>query len=230
MPFHSPEPSMRVQANNVVRFLLIGSSISMGGVAIWCMHFVGNRAVVLGHGEPELQIAYHAGFTALSFFLPILVLLPAFLAMDTQDRVRHVRVVLGGTLAGLAICGMHYVGQLGIDNHDCIFDVPYVIGSALIAIFASVGALTIFFLLRAAWTNSWWKRALCAFLLAGGVSGMHWLATVGTHYRLRGRKPSRVGDLTRKQTVVVVITLVCTNLLLVQTWSSVLQLALASPG
>ena len=182
----------------------------MGGVAIWCMHFVGNRALVLGDGEPELQIAYSPGYTALSFFLPVLVLLPAFLATDNQDQVRRVSVALGGILAGLAICGMHYLGQLGITNYDCIYRVGYVIGSALVAVLASVAALTIFFLLRAAWTNSSWKRGLCALLLAGGVSGMHWLASVGTSYRLRfvpsSNPPS--GNLSKKQTVIVVITLV----------------------
>ncbi|KAI9882403.1 MAG: hypothetical protein M1823_005848 [Watsoniomyces obsoletus] len=190
-------------------FLLVGSSVSMGGVAIWCMHFVGNRAIVLGEGQPEVQIAYNCGYTAISFFLPVLVLLPAFLATDTQDQVRRVRVALGGTLAGLAICGMHYLGQLGISNHDCIYQPLYVIGSAIVAIIASVAALTIFFLLRAAWTNSWWKRGLCALLLAGGVSGMHWVASVGTNYRLRVVDSSlaTADELSKKQTVIVVIAL-----------------------
>ena len=189
----------------------MGSSVSMGGVAIWCMHFVGNRALVLGDGEPEHQISYSPGYTALSFFLPVLVLLPAFLATDNQDQVRRVSVALGGTLAGLAICGMHYLGQLGIANYDCIYQVGYVIGSALVAVLASIVALTIFFLLRAAWTNSPWKRGLCALLLAGGVSGMHWLASVGTSYRFRFVPSSTTpfGNLSKRQTVIVVITLVC---------------------
>jgi NO-binding membrane sensor protein with MHYT domain len=181
----------------------------MGGIAIWCMHFVGNRAIVIGNGEPELQIAYSPGFTALSFFLPILVLLPAFLATDSHDQVRHVRVALCGTTAGLSICGMHYLGQLGISNLICTYEAPYVIASAVVAVVASVAALTIFFLCRAAWTNSWWKRGLCSLLLAGGVSGMHWLASVGTRYRYRDSHQSTVADsLSKKQTVIVVITLV----------------------
>ena len=180
----------------------------MGGVAIWCMHFIGNRAVVLGDGSPKLQIAYNSGYTALSFFLPVLVLFPALLAASSHDQVRKLRVVLGGVLAGLAICGMHYLGQLGISNYVCAYQIPYVVGSVLVAILASVTALNIFFVLRAAWTNSWWKRALCAILLAGAVSGMHWLASVGTSYRLRGASRPRVESLTKRQTVIVVIVLV----------------------
>jgi NO-binding membrane sensor protein with MHYT domain len=180
----------------------------MGGVAIWCMHFVGNRAVVLGNDERVLQIEYNSGFTALSFFVPILVLLAAFTAVGVNDKVSKIRVLFGGTLAGLAICGMHYLGQAGIDNYTCIYQVGNVIGAAVIAVIASVTALSVFFVLRASWTNSWWKRALCAIILAGAVSGMHWLATVGTNYRLIATSTGRNGKISRDQTVIVVIVLV----------------------
>jgi NO-binding membrane sensor protein with MHYT domain len=145
----------------------------MGGISIWCMHFIGNRAVVLGSGVRIFQIAYNPGYTALSFFVPILVLLAAFLAVGSNDSVSWIRLVLGGTLAGLAICGMHYLGQAGISNYTSVYNIGNVVGSAIIAIFASITALTVFFLLRATWTNSWWKRAGTGAILAGAVSGMH---------------------------------------------------------
>ena len=68
------------------------------------MHFIGNRAIILGAGQTDLQIAYNAGFTALSFFLPIIVLSLAFWAVGSNEKVSIVRVSLGGTLAGLSIC------------------------------------------------------------------------------------------------------------------------------
>src|SRR5579859_6409561 len=123
------------------RYLLVGSSITMGAIAIWCMHFIGNRAIVLGDGQAEIQIAYSTGFTALSFFVPILVLLAAFLAVGTNDKISKIRVVLGGGLAGLAICGMHYLGQAGISNYTCVYRVANVVGSVIIAVLASVTAL-----------------------------------------------------------------------------------------
>jgi NO-binding membrane sensor protein with MHYT domain len=85
--------------------LLLGSAVAMGGIAIWCMHFIGNRAIVLGDGEPELQIAYSSGYTALSFFIPILVLLPAFVAIGANSKMYWWRICMGGTIAGAAICG-----------------------------------------------------------------------------------------------------------------------------
>lgn len=173
------------------------------------MHYIGNRALVLGDGQNELQIAYNAGFTALSFFVPIIVLLAAFMAMGSNDRASIYRVLIGGTLAGSAICGMHYLGQEGISNYICVYDIRNIIGSAVVAVVASIIALSVFFVLRATWTNSWWKRALCAIILAGAVSGMHWVASVGTQYRLKHiTESSPSNDISRNATIIVVIVLV----------------------
>src|SRR5437763_1005709 len=100
----------------------------MGGIAIWCMHYVGNRAIVLGQGESVMQIAYNPGFTVLSFFVPIVVLLIAFIAVGSNDTVSIVRVTTGGALAGLAICGMHYLGQASVSNYTCIYQAGNVVG------------------------------------------------------------------------------------------------------
>ena len=182
----------------------------MGGIAIWCMHFISNRAIVLADGQIVIQIAYSPGFTTLSFFVPILVLLTAFTALGSDDQVSLVRVTVGGILAGLAICGMHYLGQAGISNYVCIYSIGNVVGSAVVAVAASIVALSVFFVLRATWTNSWWKRALCAAILAGAVFGMHWLASVGTQYRLKHASPSSSPTISRNSTVIVVIVLVRT--------------------
>ncbi|KAI9815094.1 MAG: hypothetical protein M1827_002937 [Pycnora praestabilis] len=188
-------------------FLLINSSITMGGVAIWCMHFIGNRAIILGHGEIQLQVAYSSGFTALSFFVPISVLLGAFWLVGTNEHLVWARVALGGILAGLAICGMHYLGLAGISNYEWHVGTTYMVASAIVAIIATITALNVFFVLRAKWTNSPWKRAICAIALAGGVSGMHWVASVGTTYRLRNMGSTTSESISRNQTVIVVIVL-----------------------
>jgi NO-binding membrane sensor protein with MHYT domain len=181
----------------------------MGGIAIWCMHYIGNRAIVLGEGEDILQIAYSPGFTVLSFFVPILVLLAAFTSVGSNDTVSIIRVATGGTLAGLAICGMHYLGQTGVSNYTCVYEVKNIVGAAVIAVVASTTALSVFFILRAAWSSSWWKRALTAVILAGAVSGMHWLAALGTRYRLKQVDIAPRPSFSRDNTVIVVIILVC---------------------
>ncbi|KAF7546730.1 hypothetical protein G7Z17_g8217 [Cylindrodendrum hubeiense] len=154
--------------------LLVSSAVTMGGIAIWCMHFIGNRAIDLADGQAQLQVAYSSGFTAISFFVPILVLLAAFVAIGTNNRVSWWRVSVGGILCGTAVCGMHYLGNASIANYSCVYRPAYVIGSAIIAVVASIVALAMFFVFRATWAASWWKRAISAslgacFIIAGSA-------------------------------------------------------------
>lgn len=180
----------------------------MGGVATWCMHFIGNRAIILGDGNPQIQIAYSPGYTALSFIVSVAVLFVAFCTVGSNERMSLARVSLGGTLAGLGFFGMHYLGQAGVSNYTCVYVVAFVVAAAIVACGASIGALGLFFFFRAAWNSTWWKRAISALILSVGVSGMHWLATLGTRYRLKRADPSLVGTFANSTTVIVVIALV----------------------
>lgn len=148
--------------------------------------------------------------TVISLFLPILVLLLAFVAVSSNDRVQWWRIGLSGFLSGSAIVGMHYLGNLSVENYRCEYSVGTIVGAALIAVVASTAALALFFVLQAAWTISWWRKILCAMLLAAAVSGMHWCGAVGTRYRLL-RFYSGKGDMSRETTIVVVICLVRTS-------------------
>ncbi|EAQ91785.1 hypothetical protein CHGG_00020 [Chaetomium globosum CBS 148.51] len=177
--------SRRGYYNNLLFF---GAAITMGGVAIWSMHYIGNRATTLLNGEPALQIAYSVGVTVASFFVPIFVLLVAFFVVtgtsNSSNKISWWRVTTAGTLSGGAICGMHYLGNASINNYRCDYIAAFVGGSIVIAAVASTVALSLFFVFRSSWTNSWWKRAGCAVVLAGAVSGMHWCAVMGTRYTL----------------------------------------------
>lgn len=175
------------------------------------MHFIGNRAIVFGDGASAQQIYYSPGFTAVSFFLPIAVLMLAFYLIGANEKANFIHIGVAGTMTGIAVCGMHYVGQLGIDNYGCHYKVSNVVGAATIAVFASLVALTVFFHLRASWTNSWWKRTLCSSTLAVAVSGMHWTAAVGTSYVYRAANAEPEAKLSSTQTVVVCTILVSSS-------------------
>ena len=125
--------------------------------------------------------------------------------------------MIGSILCGAAICGMHYLGNSSIKNYTCIYRPAFIVGAAIIAVFASIIALSLFFVFRGVWAHSWWKRSLSAFILAGAVSGMHWCAVVGTRYRLvniqtKNNEPSRIA------TVIVVICLVSVSKLKDKMW------------
>ncbi|KAM4060952.1 MHYT domain signaling protein [Hirsutella rhossiliensis] len=121
--------------------LLVGAAISMGGIAIWSMHFIGNRAIYILDGREDLQIAYSTGMTVLSLLVPIFVLLLAFLAVSVNGRIRWWRIGLAGLLSGGAICGMHYLADASISNYQTSYQIGYVVGAALIAVSATVSGM-----------------------------------------------------------------------------------------
>lgn len=199
----------------ICRYLLLAAACIMGAVSIWSMHFIGNRAISMAQGQANVQIQYSPGFTAGSFFLPIIVVGAAFYVFSTSENVNVLWTVMGGILTGFAVCGMHYMGQAGISNYTLIYQPGYIVGSAIVSIAATTLVLGLFFYLNSIWTNSWWKRVSLGCLLAAAVSGMHWVATIGTAYRVVPNKIDTASGLSREATVVVVICLVTLALTLV---------------
>ncbi|KJZ72787.1 hypothetical protein HIM_07862 [Hirsutella minnesotensis 3608] len=164
--------------------LLTGAAISMGGIAIWAMHYIGNRAIVILNGEPELQIAYSTCLTVVSLFVPLVAQFLAFFLISSHGRVCWVRIILSGALSGATLVGMHYLADASIRNYRPVYSPGYVVGASLIAVIANITVLACFFVFEAAWTNVWWRRIWSANVLAGAVSGVHWCAASGTKYRL----------------------------------------------
>jgi NO-binding membrane sensor protein with MHYT domain len=167
------------------RFLVAGSSISMGGIAVWSMHFIGNRAIVLGDGQAAIQLSYSARSTVLSLLTPIIALFLAFSAVGSSGTATLTQIAVSSALLAISICVMHYLGQAGISNYTCVYYVAYVVGAGITAFMASVVAFMIFFIFQSAWYSAKWKRALVAAVLTSAVSGMHWIASIGTEYRLK---------------------------------------------
>lgn len=87
------------------RYLLLAAAVSMGSVAIWSMHFIGNRAISMAHNAAGFQIEYSQGFTAGSFFLPICGVGVAFYFFSISENVGIGGTMTGGLMLGMAICG-----------------------------------------------------------------------------------------------------------------------------
>ncbi|KAF2863931.1 hypothetical protein K470DRAFT_239807 [Piedraia hortae CBS 480.64] len=163
----------------------VSCATCMALVGIWCMHFIGNRAIVLGDGDPRKQLVYSPGYTTLSIFLPIIGLTLAFSAAELSARTTFLHwaaLTCTGIFAGLSIVGMHYVGNFGISNYSLHYAHRLIVASVIIAIGDCMLVLLLFYTLREKWISSWWKRLLCAAFLAGGVSAMHFSASTGCRY------------------------------------------------
>jgi NO-binding membrane sensor protein with MHYT domain len=171
---------------------LAGCSVSFGLVAIWCMHFVGNRAIVLGDGEGEIQLHYSSTFTVISAIIPVVVLFVGLLTADRfHKRGAHISTRIGSLVlcafcAGAAITEMHYLGNNGTTNYHLVHKWSHVIGAASIAVGASLLSFGLFFHWSGLWMNNFLRRMVVACFLALAVSGMHWTAAAGTKYEIRG--------------------------------------------
>lgn len=180
------------------------------------MHYVGNYSIVMGNGDANLQLVYSAGFTALSAFIPIVAIFVAFFLADRRYKGGLnflICLIVPGILAGAAICGMHYSGNLGISNYSVDFHLAYVGGAITIACVSSVAALGGFFILQNIWMSTFVTRFICAVFLAGTVSSMHRVASKGTIYRLKTMSPQKEdGRNTNFIAAIVVVRLVLAEL------------------
>ena len=145
------------------RWLLM-AAVSIGGVAVWLMHFI----AMLGMRVPGTIARYDLGWTAFSAVLSIGA---TYLALLIVGRtVRWSRLVPAGFLMGLAVATMHYTGMMAVGIQGSMsYDPLLVAASVAIAVVASVVALWFTLVLEAKSTR----------FVGGLIAGV---AVVGMHY------------------------------------------------
>ena len=165
--------------------IIAQSAIALGG-GIWSMHFVGMLAVELPFG-----ISYNALPTLLSALLAILVTGLGLILLHFGARTQT-RIVASGTLTGLGIVGMHYLGMSAVSG-NCIvrYDPLGVAIATSIAIAASILALELAYRRRTLLTT-----AIGAVVLGLAISSMHYSAMIYTSFY-----PSNIAGLVREPTL-----------------------------
>ncbi|PWC75216.1 MHYT domain-containing protein [Azospirillum sp. TSH64] len=143
---------------------LAGAALALGA-GIWSMHFIGMLAY-----RSDVPIGYDAGLTALSFLLAVGVSGAGLFAVARNRGNNYFKLPIAGTLTGLGIVSMHYVGMAGMRmDMDLSYDVVLVAVSVIVAIAASTAALWLAFR-----TSRPLQRAAGAVLLGLGVVTMHY--------------------------------------------------------
>ncbi|KAG2225935.1 hypothetical protein INT45_006631 [Circinella minor] len=212
-------------------FLLGAAALSMGGVAIWSMHFIGNNSLTLRYDGTKYHLNYSAGYTFASLVVAIAVMFLSFAFVGVTEEAKVIRIIPSGTIAGVGIAVMHYLGQFAIDFFHLSYKIPYIAGAIIIACAAVNAALYIFFKLRENWTNQWYKRLGSAMIMALAVCGMHYTAMAGTEYRLPPneipptpalRRPALIGIIS------AIVVVACVLLLYIALKSSVAHLPIAT--
>lgn len=143
---------------------LAAAAVAMGGGAVWSMHFIAMLACQL-----PVAVTYDPALTLASLLLAIMVT-GSGLSFFARDPKQPVRLLAGGSLTGIGIAAMHYMGMAAMQLPARTTYRPLlVLASLLIAIAAAILAFWVAFNLHGAW-----KRFGFAFLMAGAVCGMHY--------------------------------------------------------
>ncbi|AQR60858.1 hypothetical protein BZG35_03710 [Brevundimonas sp. LM2] len=143
---------------------LAAAAVAMGG-GIWSMHFI----AMLGF-DPGAPVHYDPTLTLASFLLAIAGTAVAFSAAS-RPELGAGRTPLAGTVMGLSIAGMHYVGMVAMETTATVgWHGGLVALSVLIAIGASMAALGV----ARRETSIVWRSAAAA-ILGLAVVGMHYV-------------------------------------------------------
>lgn len=144
------------------------------GCGIWTMHFI----AMIGFQVEETRIGYHVGLTVLSLAVAIAVVGAGVFVVGYRGAGRG-SLSLAGTVTGLGVAAMHYLGMAALQLNGTIsYDPSTVALSVLIAVVAATASLW------AAVTVRGFFASLGASLVMGvAVTGMHYtaMAAVGVH-------------------------------------------------
>ncbi len=154
------------------------AALSIGGVAIWLMHFIG----MMGFDVPGSTVRYNLPQTLLSVVLSIGATAFGLWVVGTGgDGTRRLPRLLGaGVVMGLAVSAMHYTGMWAIRIRGSIeHDPGYVAVSIAIGVVASTAAL---WFSRAA--TRWILQVPAALVMGLAVVALHYTGMAGVHVHL----------------------------------------------
>ncbi|MBL0888094.1 MHYT domain-containing protein [Myceligenerans indicum] len=145
-------------------WLLLGA-LAIGGTGIWVMHFV----AMLGFSVAGAEIRYDVPMTIASMLLAVAVVAVGLFLVHSETGGARA-LVAGGTIAGLGIAVMHYMGMAAMHvGVDIAYDPRLVVTSVAIGIAAATAALCLSMRVRGAGAG-----AAATVVMGLAVSGMHY--------------------------------------------------------
>jgi NO-binding membrane sensor protein with MHYT domain len=174
------------------------AAFSIGGGAIWLMHF----AAMLGFDVPASPVRFDIPTTLLSLAWAVLAVGLGLLMVGHGPRRPH-RVVAAGVLTGGGVLAMHYTGMEGMHVAGAMhYHGSLVVASAIIAVVAATVALWF-----AVSVRGWQRVSGAAAIMAIAVCGMHYTGMAAMYVRLDPGDTEPVHGI-RPLTMIVPITLI----------------------
>jgi NO-binding membrane sensor protein with MHYT domain len=161
------------------------AALSIGGVGIWLMHFIG----MLGFATPGQPIRYDIALTLLSAVLAVAAMFVGLLVFGVQKRSAMWRLVVAGTITGLAVNLMHYTGMWAVNVKGTLEYNPFlVVLSIIIAGGAATAAL--WFTISAERLS---QRLMAGLVMGVASSGMHFVGMAAVDVNMDANAPDPAG-------------------------------------
>jgi NO-binding membrane sensor protein with MHYT domain len=165
-------------------FLLL-AAWAIGGTGIWVMHFM----AMLGFGVDGSEIRYDVPLTTASAIIAITVVAVGLFTAGI-GRPSPLKIILGGTFAGLGVASMHYTGMAAMQINGTIdYDNMLVAASVAIAVVAATVAL---------WFTVVVRKPIAiigsALVMGVAVCGMHYTGMYAMEVHLHGTESALTGS------------------------------------
>lgn len=187
---------------------LFAAAVALGGCGIWVMHFI----AMLGFSIEGVRIQYDMPMTLLSAAIAIVVV---WIGLSIVVRVPKeiVALPIGGTITGLGVAAMHYLGMYAMHPGAHIeYSRPLVILSVVIAVVAATAAL--WFMLH---VRGFLSSLGSALVMGVAVCGMHYtgMASMRAHHMDHEMNTSGVDPVQLLTPLMLVVTVVTMTLIVV---------------
>ena len=151
---------------------LIAAGLSLGGIGVWSMHFMGMLALNM-----DLGVSYSLAETLLSLVAAVVATSLA-LGFVARRPKQLMRIATAGLVLGLGVAFMHYFGMAGMRFGGYIqWSYTLIAASLVIAIVAATAALWLAFNTRPAVT-----RGIAAVIMALAVCAMHYTGMMAADF------------------------------------------------
>jgi NO-binding membrane sensor protein with MHYT domain len=151
------------------RTLWLAAGATGMGIGIWSMHYIGMLAYVL-----PIEVQYDWPTVLAS--LAAAILASAFaLSITTRADLSPIRTCIGGTVMGLGIASMHYIGMEAMRLPAmCHYSPALVTLSVIIAVVVSIVAIRLIRYFREGTIIRGWKKCVSAIVMGGAIPTMHY--------------------------------------------------------
>ena len=141
------------------------AALSIGTTGIWVMHFI----AMLGFAIPGETIRYNVPVTILSMVIAVVVVgIGVFIV--GFGRAGNGPLLLGGTIIGLGVASMHYLG-MGAVRVDASLSYNYGLVAASVVIAVIAGTAALWMALR---LDSVFSTFIASLIAGVAVNGMHY--------------------------------------------------------